>query len=210
MHFCVSIQKNRSCLMLKTMWLVAVVFALGTGAAYAQQAEVGEQAFSKPISGTLIRLEVQISADRVIKGMVEEGGMFRVTDASLGLAVGLVPLLHEDSVKVKVYEISKHPSGGGEVVRYREEVELTPGTVGVPKKLQQVLELKVQEIIRSKAPEQPKSTAEKSMACVSQNQSTLRLVTAFGCCVTCGGTTSCGCAVEDSCGSCCAGPCCRV
>ncbi|MFL6293886.1 MAG: hypothetical protein ACJ759_23575 [Thermoanaerobaculia bacterium] len=148
----------------KSLWLIALVFALVSGAAYAQQAEVGEQAFSKPISETLIRLEVQISADRVIKGMVQEGGMFRVTDASLGLSVGLVPVLQGDSVKVKVYEISKHPSGGGEVVRFREELELAPGTAAVPKKLQQVIEMKVQEIIRSKAPEQPQAAAEKSVA----------------------------------------------
>lgn len=195
----------------KAAWLSALVLVLGSSVAYSQQAEVGQQAFSKPISDTLIRLEVQISADRVIKGMVQEGGMFRVTDASLGLSVGLVPVLQGDSVKVKVYEISKHPSGGGEVVRYREEVDLTPGAVAVPKKLRQVIEVSAPEIIRSKTPEEhPKGTAEKSVACLSQDQSTLRLVTAFGCCVTCEGTTSCGCAVEDSCGSCCSGPCCSV
>jgi hypothetical protein len=37
-----------------------------------------------------------------------------------------------------------------------------------------------------------------------------RVVATGRCCVACGGTTSCGCAVDDSCGSCCSGGCCAI
>ena len=111
-------------------------------------AVAAQQAFTKPISGKLIRLEIQLPGDRAIKGVVEEGGLFKIKDRALGgTVVGFVPVVKGDSVTVKVYEITKHPSGAGEVMRFREQLEIGAGAASITRKVGRAFEVRVLGIV---------------------------------------------------------------
>ena len=182
-------------------WSVVLVVLLSlAGAAHAQ----AEKAFSIPVSQKIVRFEAQAPDGHWIKGAVLEGDQFRIEDHSLSQAVALVPVAKDDGVLFRIFRIEKHGTDG-ESMHFVEELEMRPEETAFTKKASSSLSIRGLSIGESKATgglPTAKSACRGNANQVAKNNFTGR------CCVSCGGTTSCGCAVDDSCGSCCAGICC--
>lgn len=182
-------------------WSLAVgVLLLFSGATHAQT----EKAFSVPVSQKIVRFEAQAPDGHWIKGAVLEGDQFRIEDHFLGQAVALVPVAKDDGVLFRIFRIEKH-GADGESMHFVEELEMRPEETAFTKKAPSSLSIRGVSIGEPKATRglpTAKSACRGNASQVVKNNFTGR------CCVTCGGTTSCGCAVDDTCGSCCSGICC--
>jgi hypothetical protein len=198
-------------------WIAVTAVALVAGVASIASAEQRLDAIAVPISDTLISLEVQAADGRWIRGMVQEGGMFKITEREAGTITGFVPILKEgDLVTVRVFDIKRHASGG-EMLAFVEEVELLVNETGQLRKATEPYPVRITGIREpsGKAPhEKPVLKGVHDLGskgpCSELELALFEEVLGGRCCLTCGGTESCGCSVSDSCGSCCTPPCCAV
>lgn len=169
-----------------------------------------EKAQSVPVSDKIVKLEVQAPDGHWIKGMVREGDQFRIHDSALNLTMAMVPIITERGIRIRTFRVEDRGEGN-ESMHFVEEIETSIGETGFTRKARFGLGVRVLEVVTPKADLDPRIPATKGCGKAGK-----LFEEGFGtgqvgrCCVTCGGTTSCGCAVEDTCGSCCSGGCCYV
>lgn len=89
------------------------------------------EARAEPISDTVISGQVTLLDGKTIRFKVLEGGMATIQNTTLDVYLGFVPVVSEDGVSVKVYEIEevtpKH-----EALRYLETLDLRAGFKSEP------------------------------------------------------------------------------
>lgn len=149
-----------------------------------------------PLSDRVIRWEMTLSDGRVIRLAVLEGEMARLKMAD-GQTYGLVPVLRadqQDRIEFRLFSVSRQ-KGLGESLRLQESFGLEEGGDYFPS----VWDGSLIKISRAYFREVPAGTEKLSVEPIETDN---------GCCVTCGGTRACGCAVSMDCGDCCSPPCC--
>jgi hypothetical protein len=180
---------------------------------------VQAQAFSVPISNRVIQGEVALGDGEVVKFKALEGGMTTIKDLTTGRQIGFTgEITNAESrmVRFTFFEITE-PQPGLQALRQIDQIDAVPGQPAASRALPTAMlsvanlgtsKLSAEEIEafrRSILPEtQFADTGTSPDALVKPdptNPTTL-------CCVTCGSTTACGCAVSMTCGSCCDGACC--
>jgi hypothetical protein len=172
-------------------------------------AKAEQKAYSVPVSQKIVNLEVQVPDGHWIKGAVLEGDQFRVEDHDLKVTMAFIPLTKAGGgVLVRVFRIEKHEDGN-ESIHFVEEIESGLGETAYTKKAAAAFSVRVVKVTEPPA-EGGGRPALKSSCKASSGSIALSKFIAGRCCITCGGNTSCGCAVDDTCGSCCAGGCCQV
>jgi hypothetical protein len=143
----------------------------------------------------------------LFKVAVQEGEQARITDNDLKLDMAFIPVRQEDGIRVRMFRIEKHPTGD-ESMHFIEEIETKIGEIGYARKAPSTFSVRVLQV------GDPLTAGQEGIlakGCNSRGVSgnlTLKFGGGGRCCVTCGGTHSCGCAVDDYCGSCCSGGCC--
>ena len=168
------------------------------------------EAYSVPTSTRLVRGEVSLPDGETVKFAVLEGQMLKIRNTELGYYLGFSPTIVNEAdleVSFAVFEITEH-GPDQHSLRQLESVEFTK-TGWLEKANANIEVIGIQESGMSKA---DLEATQASMAVPSKIAYKPAVVGGIphkdSCCVTCGTTTSCGCAVEMSCGSCCTGTCC--
>ncbi len=182
-----NLASQEECAMRVRISPVLALVLLTCGPTWAQEAyTVAAKPFAAP---EIVKLGVELP-DRTVKITALLGQMARFNDDDLRL--GLTPIREDDVLSLKVFEIRRVDAGDGklyETIKWLETVDIIDQRAflesGLPIHLLGTAALKPEEkgLLLSKA--KPSR-----------------------CCLTCGSTTSYGCAVEDTCGSCCVDPCC--
>ncbi len=173
------------------------------------------EAYSIPTSTRLVHGEIELTDGETVKFAVLEGQMLKLRNSEEGYFLGFSPTIVDEAnleVRFAVFEITEHGPGlhalrqiesieaakTGWVEKIHTEIEIT----GIEESGLSKAELEATQAklaVRSKIPYKP-AVGEKPQSPGFANKDS--------CCVTCGSTTSCGCAVTMSCGSCCTGSCC--
>jgi hypothetical protein len=179
---------------------VAAGFLLAGAAARAEKAQ------SVPVSDKIIKLEVQAPDGHWIKGAVREGDQFRIEDHVLNVTMALVPITTDSGIRFRTFRIEDRGEGN-ESMHFVEEFETGLGETAYTRKARIGLGVKVREVVVPKEDLDPRTPVLKGCGKAGKFLEE-GYVQPGRCCVTCGGTTSCGCAVEDTCGTCCSGGCC--
>jgi hypothetical protein len=191
---------------MKKAWLVVMstcLLATGARAAHAQQ-----KAYSVKVSDKIVHMEILVPDGHWIKVAVQEGEQARITDPELKLDMAFIPVRQGVGIRVRAFRIEKHPSGD-ESMHFVEEIDTNIGDIGYTKKATSAFAVKVVEMITPPAGSSSGLPAKGQCSNLGSILGDKVLAKAAGrCCVTCGGTKTCGCAVDDDCGSCCAGLCC--
>lgn len=170
-----------------------------------------QKVFSIPISKNIVRLEVQVPDGHWIKAAVLEGDQLRVEDQSLKVAVALIPVIKDGNLLVRVFRIEKRETGE-ESMHFIEQIEQGFGETSYTKLTAATFSIRAAGV--NEPPQNNFNQPATKNPC--KNGGNADFLSKFGgdgparCCVTCGGTTSCGCGVQDTCGSCCAGICCNI
>jgi hypothetical protein len=191
---------------MKKRWLVAMsACLLAAGVVHAQQ-----KAYSVQVSNKIVHMEIQVPDGHWIKVAVQEGDQARITDRELELDMAFIPVRQDGGIRVRAFRIEKH-QGGDESMHFVEEFDVNIGYISYTKKAAGTFAVKVIQV-SAPPPDSSKGAAEKrgcsNLSGMTGDSSLDKL--AGRCCVTCGSTTSCGCGVWDTCGSCCVGLCCSV
>ncbi len=170
------------------------------------------EAYSIPTSTRLIQGKVALP-DRDIKFAVLEGQMLTLRNPDEGYYLGLTPtIVDEDNYEVSfaVFEITERGPDLHMLQRIESVEVAKTGLIGAI-----AAEIEITKIKESRLTETELAAMQAEMAVpwTHDDGGATRddgggNVHSGQCCVTCGTTTSCGCAVSDSCGSCCMGPCC--
>jgi len=190
--------------MKKKLWLVmisACLLIVGAGAVSAQQ-----KAYSVRVSDKIVRMEIQVADGRWIKVAVQEGEQARITDNEMKQDMAFIPVRQQDGFRVRVFRIEKHPTGD-ESMHFVEEIDTKIGDIGYTKKAPSTFSIRVLQV-GDPINASHENTPAKGFCSGASDALTFKFGGGGRCCVTCGSTTSCGCAVEDYCGSCCSGGCC--
>jgi hypothetical protein len=194
---------------MKKLWLFTISACLLIGAAGAVSAQ--QKAYSVRVSDKIIHMEIQVSDGRWIKVAVQEGEQARITDNEMKLDMAFIPIRQEDGFRVRMFRIEKHPTGD-ESMHFVEEIDTKIGDIGYTKKAPSTFSIRILQLGDPSTAGHEGIPAKDS--CNKSSGASGDLTLKFGgggrCCVHCGGTTSCGCAVEDYCGSCCSGGCCPI
>jgi hypothetical protein len=163
-----------------------VASGIGLALALCSFPSAAQEASSIPISDRQFCVALKLPDGHTVTGRVLEGQMFKSSSTEFG-SFGFTPTLTPTgAAQVAVYEITLH-SPGNEMLRRTETLELNLA-----------------------APEPGRTLQGWEFSLCGVNAGDVGDPSKAGarCCVTCGSTTSCGCAVADTCGSCCSGPCC--
>lgn len=153
---------------------------------------------------TLVALTIG-SAEGDITIVVPEGGMATHRDLRRGLYLGFEPTivdLDEGDVDIRVFALQDVPGAS----RRETEVGRISGKIGFRDILAAAPDLDV--TVRAVGGNPQTISSFVGRRCAGSPKPPL--TAAFGgggCCVSCGGSTSCGCAVGGGCGSCCGGCC---
>ena len=192
--------------LMKSSRRLALAFTLLTICAV--QGKADQKAFSVPVSKKIVRLEVQVPDGHWIKAAVLEGDQLRIEDHSLKEIVALIPIIKSGNLVVRVFRIEKHEAGE-ESMHFVEDIEQGFGETSYTKKT--TATFSVRSIGTNEPSRDSNGRPATKNSCKDEgNASFLTKVGGGRCCVTCGATTSCGCAVDDTCGSCCSGGCCLI
>lgn len=166
---------------------VFALVLLTCGATWAQEAYT---VAAKPLSNPeIVKLGIELP-DRTVQVSVLLGQMARISEDDFNL--GLTPIRQGDGLALKVFAIRKIDVGDGkthEALKWLETVAIMDELAFLESGLPIRLSGRAGLTPAQKALLVPKAKASR-------------------CCLTCGSTTSYGCAVEDTCGSCCVDPCC--
>ncbi len=173
------------------------------------------EAYSVPQSSRLVTGEVSLAGGKLVKFTVLEGQMLKLSDSEEGYTLGFSPtIVDEANLKVSftVFEITEH---GPDLHMLREIESIEVAQTGWVEKAH--AEIKITGIEESGLSQADLEGIQAKLAVPSKLSSDFPYKPATagggeeyksGCCVTCGATTACGCAVSSGCGSCCVGSCC--
>jgi hypothetical protein len=183
--------------------LVMLLFSIGVSSV----AVHGEQkAYSMAISKRLVKLEVQVPEGRWIKAIVQEGDQLRIEDHNFNLTMAFVPVIQDGAVRIRTFRVDKH-AGANESMHFVENLDVAIGNTRYTQKALGGFAIKVLKVMGS-ALDRVLDDAPLKGSCKADGEFSLEKGIVGRCCVSCEGTTTCGCAVEDSCGTCCSGMCC--
>ena len=194
------------------MAMTSLLFALCCiSLARVQDAPVplSKQASTIPTSDELITLKITLSDGQTLTATEREGGMIRIEKD--GRIFGVTPHIHDKDnsvIKADIFRITTIKRGGtvvGESMAIVENVEVNKS---FPRSTNSdpPFTLQVERIVKAKAIDTSVSKPKTNDGIGIDPPTDPPPV--YRCCVTCGSTTACACAVTLSCGSCCSGPCC--
>lgn len=180
-------------------------------------ADVGAEAFSVPVSNYMVKGQLEMTDGEIIQFAVLDGAMLKVRNPDEGYFVGLTPVIKKEGgeqvVSFTVFNIAEHGPG---LHSLKEEgtFETRPGekSAMVAPFYAEVSLLGIEK----------SSLSQGDVDKMRRNMMPNKLFAKDGfetgadqgggisteCCVTCGSTTACGCAVSMSCGDCCDSQCC--
>ncbi len=167
---------------------------------------------SIPSSTRLVQGKVTLANGELVKFAVLEGAMLTVMDTESGYYYGFTPSITDEAdlaVNVTSFNIEKR-GRDLHILRQAGSIETFSGLkAALPQDSNATIE--ITGIIESGLSQSEFEALRNSLAVPAKIGSETNLSDQRDgdeCCVTCGSTTACACAVEMSCGSCCAGTCC--
>lgn len=151
-----------------------------------------------------VTLEVRIADMPPATITVAQDEVASLSFANADFKVGLAPRgTTPDKVELETLVLFDHSS-----IEFFDTLEIQPGSVVSSSRLPVTLTTRIVEIRqlpRSNLAGGP-TKVDPGIGITTLHDSLLQKE--HRCCVTCGETTACGCAVSMDCGSCCSGPCC--
>lgn len=174
--------------------LVAALLFFSTPTSLA--APVKARTYRVSPTGIFVTVEVRFPEKSPVSLKIEDGTLGRITVD--GRTYGIVPLTNNsiDAIEVIVNEIRTIETGD-ESLSEIERIVCGPTQKSAAAKVPfQVRVLALAFAEPSAEPPAQRSGIEPNLPCEN-------------CCVTCQGMTSCACAVQTPCGSCCCGRCCK-
>ncbi|MEM9292976.1 MAG: hypothetical protein AAGD01_14940 [Acidobacteriota bacterium] len=188
--------------------LIACMALLCLASLFIQPASA-QGAFTITDDSRLLSGHLELGDGEIIKFKSRSGELFTIHFEGDSRGYGIVMTLDEDdsspAFEILVLAIEEHSSGAGQTMRQVDRVQGEVGGSAVGLMPSPLAAVKVDAI----------SLAEVEPAELSR-QDLIRKALQTGtnpdqesvCCVTCGNTTACGCAIVMDCGSCCSGGCC--
>lgn len=165
----------------------------------------GAEAFTLPVSNQLIEGKIELQDGEVINFKVLDGAMVKVKNDDEGLYLGFTPQkLDGERVSFTVFEITEH----GEGLEGMSQVGAFETSLGEKASFsgRGYFGIEVTGFAKSTRKMQEIDAFRQQVFFGDGEKNDTPLL--GRCCVTCGGTTACGCAITMSCGSCCDGTCC--
>lgn len=193
-------------LMLIAFGLVSLLYARENPTPSIKQQDVDkhiERATTLPSSDYLVTLKITLTDGEVIRATQFEGGLIRIEYQ--GRIFGITPHIRDmnsGAISAKIFRITRVVKKGetvGEAIALLESLEVNKlvATSTNTDPVFNIQTIRVQESPNAPQFDQTKSALERYINDPPHI-----------CCITCGGTTACGCSVELGCGSCCSGKCC--
>lgn len=170
------------------------------------------EAYSIPTSTRLVHGQMALPNGEVLKFAVLEGQMLTLRDADAGSYFGFSPTIVDEAhreVGFVVFEIIER-GPDQHMLRQIESVEVAAtGWLGAVNAEVEIVSIEESGLTQTElAKMQAQLAVPSKLDATELSDPGEENIHPGRCCVTCGTTTACGCAVSLGCGSCCQGPCC--
>lgn len=185
---------------------VLKVFVLGFSLfspfkSWAQESLKPVQATTIQISNKSYRIQILLPDGNFVRMTLHEGEMGTITFLSENHTLGFTPISsisNPEQVEIRTFLITTRPDGN-QTIKSHDSINLVVNgrSMVMDRERSFIFDLLNVNLNENKASSQTNSLGAVSPAIAPSR-----------CCVTCGIVTACGCAVEMSCGSCCADQCC--